>query len=151
MGFHHQSVSSQPTTTPSAATDAQAQSTVFRPSSQQVLQVEMVRSLQQLLAQEKQQLAIQRSEDFGFEWEELSPSAAILHDPLQRNGWSHTGYLGFPTKRAAMTKLRALRRRLALSSSGDSPQTQLHLRKARRLTTHRWEIKATDIAPELLM
>ncbi len=143
MGFRDQSVSSQSTTTPSIVMETTTLSTLHAPNPQQVLQTEVVRSLQQLLAQEKQRLAVQRSEDFGFEWEEFSPSIAVLHDPLQRNGWSHTGYLGFPTKRAAMSQLRELQRR--------SPQTQYHLRKARRLTAHRWEIKATDIAPELLV
>ncbi|NJM57818.1 MAG: hypothetical protein HC857_10810 [Synechococcales cyanobacterium RU_4_20] len=94
------------------------------------------------MAQQKQQLAVERSQEVGFEWEALGPSVAVLHDPLRRNGWEHTGYLGFETKQAAETTLRRLHKA--------SPQTHYQLRKARRLPHYRWEIKATDIAPECL-
>ncbi len=107
---------------------------------------EMLRSN---IAYLKDQLAVQEgnlltlaSEEQGFDWEPLSDRFGILHDPQQRNGWSQVGYLGFATKREAQKCLRALKRQ----ASANPPE----LRKARRLTTCKWEIKAVGIDSEVL-
>lgn len=97
----------------------------------------------------KDQLAVQKgelislaSQEQGFDWESLGDRLGILHDPQQRHGWSQVGYLGFSTKRKAQQCARALNHQGLIS--------KLEIRKARRLTGCKWEIKAIDINPEVL-
>jgi hypothetical protein len=101
-----------------------------------------IASLQDQLALRKQQLLTLASEEQGFVWQQISDRLALLQDPQQRNGWSHTAYLGFATKRQAEQCAKALKRK-ALAS-------QMVIRKARRLPNCKWEIKAIALEPEVL-
>lgn len=125
--------------------------TTAQSSSAQALQAD-VRSLQRLLAQQKQQLIAQRSEDFGFEWTMLNDAIGLLHDPQQRNGWSYTAYIGFATKQEATAWLKRLQRQQTGTAppASPAPRACYQLRKARRLPAHRWEIKATGVTLALL-
>lgn len=98
--------------------------------------------LQAQLAVQKAELMTLASQEQGFEWESLSDRLGILHDPQQRNGWSQVGYLGFATKQKAQQCIQALQRQGLVHRS--------ELRKARRLTTCKWELKAIGINPEVL-
>ena len=110
-------------------------------TSQQLLRSDIA-SLQEDLAVQKAALRALASEEQGFVWEPLSDRLGILYDPSQRNGWSQVGYLGFATKRKAQDCAKALNRQ-GLTS-------KLEIRKARRLTSCKWEIKAIDISPGVL-
>ena len=101
-----------------------------------------ITSLKQQLAIRKQQLITLASEEQGFEWEPLTERFGILHDPDQRHSWQRIGYLGFSTKRKAEQCARTLRKQ--------NQTAELEIRKARRLTTCTWEIKAVDIDPDVL-
>ncbi len=97
----------------------------------------------------KDQVAVQKgllislaSQEQGFDWEALGDRLGILYDPQQRHGWQQIGYLGFATKRKAQQCARALNRQGLVN--------ELEIRKARRLTACKWEIKAVDISPEVL-
>lgn len=101
-----------------------------------------IASLQDQLAAQKGELIALASQEQGFDWEPLGDRLGLLHDPRQRHGWSQVGYLGFATKRKAQQCAGALTRQHLAQ--------ELEIRKARRLTACKWEIKAVDIDPEVL-
>lgn len=101
-----------------------------------------INSLRQQLATRKHQLITLASEEQGFKWEPITERSGILHDPQQRNNWQQVGYLGFSTKRKAEQCAKTLRKQ--------NLATNLEIRKARRLTTCNWEVKAIDIDPDML-
>ena len=110
-------------------------------TSQQILRSDIA-SLKEDLATQKAALRALASEEQGFIWEPLSDRIGILYDPEQRNGWQQMGYLGFSTKRKAQDCAKALNRQ--------GLTDQLDIRQARRLTSCKWEIKATNINPAVL-
>jgi len=109
--------------------------------SKQILRSDIA-DLKEQLAACKSELINLSSQEQGFDWQPLSDRLGILYDPQQRNGWRQVGYLGFSTQRKAQQCARALKRQ-GLAGA-------MELRKARRLTTCKWELKAVDIDPDVL-
>jgi len=95
----------------------------------------------QLIERYQRLLAVIASEN-GLEWEQLTDRLAILHNPQQRDGWSKMGYIGFTTKHDAEKCAQVLRTKGLLRG--------MEIREAKRLKACRWEIKAMDIAPEVM-
>jgi hypothetical protein len=98
--------------------------------------------LERLLADKRQQLHAAQSQENGFQWQQYHPRLAVLLDPEQRYGWQSIAYFGFPTKKEAEALAAWLRRH--------GFGTAYEVRRAERLTSSKWEVKAWDVSRELV-